>query len=70
VYELRIMSAAPSELRSIVPQIEARSVGLAARYDDPTDPSELTLYDPESETPLTEWLSADPHTVRSLAAMR
>jgi hypothetical protein len=47
-----------------------RSTGLLARYDDPADPGELTLYDPASETPLTEWLSTDPETARSLDAMR
>lgn len=69
VYELR-MSAAPSELRPLPAPAEPESTGLAARYDDPENPTELTLYDPDSDSPLTEWLSADPATVRSLAAMR
>jgi hypothetical protein len=64
------MSAAPSELRPRLVAPDADSAGLAARYDDPDNPTELTLYDPDSESPLTEWLSADLATVRSLTEMR
>lgn len=63
------MSAAPGEMDAGIVPAE-RSTGLLARYDDPADPGELTLYDPASETPLTEWLSTDPETARSLDAMR
>jgi len=69
VYELP-MSGPPCELRALPAPAAAESTGLAARYDDPADPTELTLYDPDRESPLTEWLSADPSTLRSLAAMR
>jgi hypothetical protein len=69
VHELR-MSAAPSELRPLPAPADPESTGLAARYDDPENPTELTLYDPDTDSQLTEWLSADTRTVRSLAAMR
>lgn len=64
------MSAAPGELEPVAALPAATPARLAARYDDPIDPSELTLYDPESEKQTTEWLSADPETARSLEAMR
>lgn len=64
------MSAAPRELAP--PRITATglSSGLAARYDDPADPTELTLYDPDGDKELTEWLSVDPASAVSLATMR
>jgi len=64
------MSAAPRELTP--PRITATglSSGLAARYDDPADPTELTIYDPDGDKELTEWLSADTETAVALDTMR
>lgn len=39
-------------------------------YDDSENPSELTLYEPESESPATEWLTVDAATAVTLDEMR
>ncbi len=36
------------------PEIE-----LACLYDDPSDPSELTVFSPETPRTVTEWLTVD-----------
>jgi len=49
-----------------------REFDLEAAYDDPTDPSELTVFpaDADEAALATAWLTMDVAHVRSLAAMR
>lgn len=62
------MSAASNELSGTA--VPSDETGLLARYDDPADPSELTLYDPAGDSALTEWLSVDPEIARPLSEMQ
>ena len=39
---------------------------LACLFDDPSNPSKLTLYPAGTDSPATEWLTVDWGTVRSL----
>ncbi|WP_251341598.1 hypothetical protein [Haloplanus halophilus] len=57
---------APStaDLRS-TPEFE-----LECLFDDPSDPSELTIFTPEDGKLATEWISADRTTARSLDRLR
>ncbi|MFD1632396.1 hypothetical protein ACOZ4L_06330 [Haloplanus ruber] len=54
----------PAELRS-APEFE-----LECLFDDPSDPSELTIFSPEGENLATEWVTADRSTARSLERIR
>ncbi|MES3518331.1 MAG: hypothetical protein PPP58_11785 [Natronomonas sp.] len=45
-------------------------VGLTGRYDDPDDPTELTVFPPDSEAVTTEWLTVDPAAAVPLPEMR
>jgi hypothetical protein len=52
------------ELRS-VPEFE-----LECLLDDPADPTELTIFTPETDKLATEWISADRTAARSLDGLR
>jgi hypothetical protein len=54
----------PAELRS-TPEFE-----LECLFDDPSDPSELTIYTPETERLATEWVTADRGIAESLDRVR
>ncbi|WP_248897973.1 hypothetical protein [Haloplanus halobius] len=43
---------------------------LAYRYDEPSNPSTLTVFTPETERCTTEWLTVDRPTAVSLDAVR
>jgi len=55
---------ATTELHS-TPEFE-----LECLFDDPADPSELTIFSPEGGNIATEWVTADRSTARSLDRMR
>jgi hypothetical protein len=45
-------------------------VELECLYDDPSSPSELTIFSPETPAMATEWLTVDRSSARSLEEMR
>jgi len=55
---------ATTELQS-TPEFE-----LECPFDDPADPSELTVFAPDTDSLATEWLTVDWETARSLDRLR
>lgn len=53
-------------LPSSVEDSTAADSEFAHRYDDPEDPSELTIFAPESQKLTTEWITADRSTAVAL----
>lgn len=43
---------------------------LACLFDDPDDPSEVTIFDPAEETTTTRWITADRETAVMVTEMR
>jgi len=60
------MAATPStaDLRS------APEFDLECLFDDPSDPSELTIFSPEDGKLSTEWITTDRTTARALDRVR
>mgnify|MGYP000474713802 CR=1 FL=1 len=54
----------PAALRA-APEFE-----LECLFDDPSDPSELTIFSPEGENLATEWVTADRSAAWSLERIR
>lgn len=50
--------------------MEAPEFELECRYDDPADPSELTVFSPATRHLATEWMTADRSTVVPLDRVR
>ncbi|WP_299333643.1 hypothetical protein [Haloplanus sp.] len=49
---------------------EAQNPELECLFDDPADPSELTVFAPGTDSLATEWLTIDWETARSLDRLR
>jgi len=49
---------------------EAPEFELDCLYDDPEDPSELTIFPSDRHQSVTEWVTADRSAVVSLAELR
>lgn len=43
---------------------------LECLYDDPSEPSELTIFSPDGESMVTEWMTADRSTAVALDRLR
>lgn len=61
----------PSAGRSTDPRREATTeFELECLYDDPSEPSELTIFSPEGESMVTEWITADHSAAVALDSVR
>ena len=56
--------------RSEVEPDDLSRFDLACLYDDPFDPSELTIFVPEASARTTAWITADESTAVSLEECR
>ena len=59
-----------AETRSGDELAEMPTFELEWRYDDPSDPAELTVYDPEADRLATEWVTVDRSTAVSFDRIR